>query len=922
MIDETALNSKATLGVIHRGSSGRVAAGRVVFSPARFFRFHDDAEEITILSLLADHLLALPNLAFFGDQPLLNALLAVRPELAKGTRTITAPAELPEGISTVFITAVDAVSRLRLRQALPAGLTVLDVGILAEIATADLPARAWTPISRNIYPIFLPEIRFEPNLDLLLLDCPARNLALMPNGLGYVHNALKRTSVRFQTFDLDIVTYHRFHITRLFDEAGEVVLPSGRKMPIDPWQAEHYDLWPAEDVIAYFSPIIDEAAAAVIAARPRALGLSVHQCNEAFSRALVNKVKAALPDLQIIVGGFSCYNPEIGRRVFPECDYMAIGEAELTIGALVEDLAQGHRPKHLPGVLSRYDDPDHVYVPGPMPQNLDRIEFPKYEWFDLGVYRNFDGYQLTPIIASRGCRWSRCTFCAERFFWRIRSATAFVDELEWLVGQGCTLFMFNESDLNGMPEKLLEICDEIIRRDLHVKLTGQLRIHKKSDRAFFQKLRSAGFVSLRFGVDAFSANTMRLQKKGYTPDIVTRNLRDCSEAGIFTEVNWVVGTPGETWEDVNEGIQLILANRRHIGRLANINPLIFVNGSVYWLDPDSHNIRFRKPRDVLYAENWRALPADQWYSEHPYIDHETRKQYFDHIVVSLHDAGFPVGPWAQRIIDDVKMARDRHRAGGSDAALVTPAQPAPVATVPAGVKPSAGGSKKPVMVHFKGYWYAIDPEHSSARAWLAGASGRWTWDRLRKGLKALVRAGIRRFRSPTAGWLRLPRDVSGAAITVVSAVSARAEAELLRTIGNYNIVRFDGAHYGVPHGVSVDWSSGDAETTPEIVRGAGLNDVVGQIKRSLGLSVTRADSVIGDICPADTGTRAASVVVGTLSDYTILSCEGWYYGIPKHHGEIDLTEQDVLELAGVIRDLSRDVVEGEILERAGATASC
>ena len=58
---------------------------------------------------------------------------------------------------------------------------------------------------------------------MLLVDCPARNLALMPNGLGYVHNALKKAGINFETFDLDIVTYHRYHIRRLFDEGGKIV---------------------------------------------------------------------------------------------------------------------------------------------------------------------------------------------------------------------------------------------------------------------------------------------------------------------------------------------------------------------------------------------------------------------------------------------------------------------------------------------------------------------------------------------------------------------------------------------------------------------------------------------------------------------------------------------------------------------------
>ena len=150
--------------------------------------------------------------------------------------------------------------------------------------------------------------------------------------------------------------------------------------------------------------------------------------------------------------------------------------------------------------------------------DLDKLEDPRYEWFPFEIYRNWDGYQLTPVIASGGIVVGHAALFAERFYWRIRDPKKFVDELEYLVSQGCHLFMFNESDLNGAPEVVLEICDEIIRRKLKIKLTAQLRIHKKSDKAF-QKLAAAGFVALRFGVDAFSENTLRLQKK-VTPKIL------------------------------------------------------------------------------------------------------------------------------------------------------------------------------------------------------------------------------------------------------------------------------------------------------------------------------------------------------------------------------------------------------------------
>ena len=67
-------------------------------------------------------------------------------------------------------------------------------------------------------------------------------------------------------------------------------------------------------------------------------------------------------------------------------------------------------------------------------------------------------------------------------------------------------------------------------------------------------------------MDAFSDNAMKLQVKGYNSATVFQNLRDCWESGIFTEVNWVIGVPGETDEDCQEGVDFILKNRKYIGR--------------------------------------------------------------------------------------------------------------------------------------------------------------------------------------------------------------------------------------------------------------------------------------------------------------------------------------------------------------------
>jgi radical SAM superfamily enzyme YgiQ (UPF0313 family) len=1129
----------------------KVEGTRVTFSAHQCFRFDDSPTDVECLSALGRYLKTLPGLALFQSGRFLDYLLKHVPELKAHVECIVChgaaetdrnihglatvrPHQLPPKVRTVFLCETLTVPRMRMKKLLPPSVSVVEPTVLAEIAPEAVPARGWIALPRNIYPIEIPQVQFKQGMDLIIVDCPARNLALMPNGLAYVSNALKKTSVAYQIFDLDIVAYHQFHVHRLFDVGGRIVLPSGRVLPEDPWQAEHYDVWTSgaetassrraqNDVLEFFRPLIEETISGLVDARPKVLGLSIQQCNEGIAREIARGVKAQLPDIIVLVGGFSCYNADIGRRAFPECDYMCVGEADLTVGPLVEALARGERPFNMPGVLSRFDTQDYRFIPAPMVHNLDQIEFPKYEWTDLGLYRNYDGYQLTPIIASRGCRWSRCTFCAERFYWRIRSPQNFVDELQWLVDRGCYLFMFNESDLNGMPERLLEICDEIIRRGLHrkVKLTGQLRIHKKSNRAFFEKLRAANFVALRFGVDAFSENTLRLQKKGYTVDMISQNLKDCWESGIFTEVNWVIGVPGETDADVEEGIKLILKNRKYIGRIANINPLILVNGSVYWIDPEAHNIRFREPKEELYAKFPRALPADSWYSIEPYIDAQVRKERFERIVLALHDAGFPIGAWAERVIEDVKLARDPNRAasakrlaeegqGPRDTVVLgdsgwrapppeeraderrvipieaayqkgggkedsRPAAESPLncaadepprvvrrmknhtivfhngwyygipnapeavdltdfdsAKIAGGIKHAteegvvalieetsrwantrgqydsqeqqrAAGSlmradsalgeirvralpEKPMILRYRDEYIAINKEELKDAFGMGrriGLRGRTGEVHKREAVGVKVRSSLLRrvaaklppsvyqeikrlihmqsFKSGAAsGLLATASDgrllfgmlvrgavdhyvkrpiarilnggerhrtrkaeeipVTGTDFFIVSAVTKNAVPELMWTIENYNVVKFDGMFYGLPHGVPVDWEAGDVASIPGVFTGRTVQEVVSIIESNFKGKVQDACArapAVRAIGPAGEATTVP-LLLGSIEGHNIVSYEGWIYGIPQSLGPVDLTEVDVMKMPGVIRDVSRDVVENEILDRVRA----
>jgi len=261
--------SKVTVNISinHQGQKLNAKATKMRISAHRLFAFDDGADDIRILELIKNRLEDYENnLAFYGVGRLFDYFLkhfpSVRstikcivvdnPQLAKEPweGAFVAPDELPPEIKAVFLCETLTAPRMSFKTKLPNNVETLDIeDILSELDWREIPKRAWKEEVDSIYPFDLPDIQFRHNQDLILIDCPSRNMAFMPNGLAYVHNALKKTDVRFQTVDLDILVYHRFHIYRIFDSADKMMLESGQEIPENPWQAENYDFWQNPDAI-------------------------------------------------------------------------------------------------------------------------------------------------------------------------------------------------------------------------------------------------------------------------------------------------------------------------------------------------------------------------------------------------------------------------------------------------------------------------------------------------------------------------------------------------------------------------------------------------------------------------------------------------------------------------------------------------
>jgi radical SAM superfamily enzyme YgiQ (UPF0313 family) len=816
------------------------------------------------------------------------------------------------GEVNVFLCLADRFDASHILSALPCTERVHTFDLLKELLGERIPPHAWRKKFEHIYPIDLPTLEVRKGLDVLLADLPARSLAQLPIGFAYVYKSVREAGVNVQAIDVDLIAYHRYHARRCLNYV-ERVHSDGMVHPEDPWQAENYIVWTDKKFVNFFTDILDELTEKIIEAKPKVVGFSLHQTSTVSVTRVVERLRRALPDTYIIVGGMSCYQHFVAKRIFPLADYVVVGEADTVVGPLVAALVRGEQPRDVPGVVSRYDSEDREFVGAPLPHNLDIVGAPDYGFTNLDWYVNWNGYRLMPLVGSRGCGWSRCTFCAERFNWRARTPELVAEEIEHYTTRGFKDFVFNESDFNSNLSFVVRLCNEIVRRGIKANFTAQLRIGKDCDFEYYKTMKTAGFSCLRFGVDGLSENTLRLQRKGYTKEMVMQNLKHCHDLGIYTEINVVIGVPGETEADVEEAADFIIQMKPYIGRVAFLNPLMLFVGSVYYFEPEKHNIKFRDDKDQLYKQYFVSLPDAAWYSENPYIDHEIRRRRFFRIVERIHNVDVPLGAFA-------KFTAEYRKEHNEDSHTVTQPQPArstngsresaaSEAPAPALHSPVDTGDSKDIQAPadhqktefqktFYGAW---------STAFLSGASGA-------SPLASSDGVRVAKF----DGGFYLSR---GSVVRNMQVITRYPVPQLLGSYKDYNLVGYRDQILGAPLALGeLNLADDNVREDPRILKGHTQEEVVNLID-VIEASRHLVDGLSGIAAGASRGARkvlrsftSSPSLLRTYKKYNLVAFREQILGAPLSMGHVDLNQEAARADPRIIKANSEDEVVRRIDE--------
>lgn len=293
--------------------------------------------------------------------------------------------------------------------------------------------------------------------------------------------------------------------------------------------------------------------------RYRIIGMPVYITSLSNVISFAKIIKNRNHKCRIVVGGpHACLFPE--DLFIDDIDIVIKGEGEFPFYEVCSDISKNNSNLSLIRGIYFKKNGRFIYTGDKdLIDDLDNIDYPMVEKYNLSLYYppvHIFGRKIIHTLTSRGCPYD-CKFCAASQIFkrkvRFRSVDMVVDELIKYKSLGYDSVMFYDDSFTINRKRVVDLCKKIIYKKLNMKWMCFTR-PDLVDSELLKYMKEAGCYLITFGCESGNDKTLELLNKKLTVEKNYKGIRLTSESGILAASSFMIGLPGEDYQDIERTI--------------------------------------------------------------------------------------------------------------------------------------------------------------------------------------------------------------------------------------------------------------------------------------------------------------------------------------------------------------------------------
>ena len=272
----------------------------------------------------------------------------------------------------------------------------------------------------------------------------------------------------------------------------------------------------------------------------------------------VTMLKKTHPKCRIVLGGRHLSHYPNETACLSGVDFVLSGEADLSFTQLITALslnATYSQLQTIPGLSWHHSTNIHVNNLSPIIPDLSNLPPPVGLRIENSAFAGFYPTQTTKafIQTSRGCPF-RCSFCSiSGSHIRYRSISSVIREIKLWIANGVSDFFIIDDTFTASRNRVIEICNEIIRHNLKIQFRANARVDL-IDEELLIALRRSGCCRLYYGVESGVQRLLDKLHKGITLSMINNVFKTTQNEGIETCAYVMIGLPDETYNEIIQTI--------------------------------------------------------------------------------------------------------------------------------------------------------------------------------------------------------------------------------------------------------------------------------------------------------------------------------------------------------------------------------